>query len=500
MGIVTNKRTRRQFLVGTGNTLLALPFLPSLFHSSVSSAQTVTVPKRMMLFCIEHSPLDDVWVPNSAASTNSGTIGNLKILSKSLKSLGSLSELSPLLTSPIFETLRKNDQLTLVRGFDMIYGAAHEDLGGLGGSKNHSCPTIDTIIEASKSLYSDSEAYMTKAIRIDTMLNWLSNQKVGSALQAVTPYGHDLNKYFRDTHYYTLPEMYGEVFKSLTGGTVSPEDTTNKLKTNILNRVFESFKSYKSNRKISSDDVARLDQHLGFLSDIQKKINIVIPTSTCTKPANPGSQSDAKVIHELYLDLLVAAFKCGLTKFGAMKFDSHDPQWMPGLDLDEGQVVHEVIHGDKGKDEKLRVHKLLNTYIYNAIGDRFLTGLSQVEDDSGRTYLENMITAFMPKFGLESASVSAGHGGWNTQTLLVGSMGGRLKSGNFLLYPTADAGNYQTRRLPHNALFITLFNLLGIPASEYQQYSNTGQGWGVYENLIAKDFSTRFYGGLTELL
>ena len=373
----------------------------------------------------------------------------------------------------------------------MQAGIGHPNLSGMGGSKEDICPTFDTIIEDSPTVYpSTTSAAVTKAIRVDLdQSNWLSYRKIGTSLQPLAPYGRAR----------TL-NLYNDVFSSLTNGTVAPSDMTNKLKTNILNRVFQSFQSFKSSRKISSDDIARLDQHMGFLSDLQKSLNIALPPSAlCAKPGAPIESSDPLIFNQVYLDLLAVAFKCGLTKLGVMKFESHHALWLPGLSLPQGTNLHAGIHGGTTADlwaNKRNAHTSYNKFIYNKVAERFLNSMNVLEGSTGRTYLDNMITAVLPKFGMEKADSYSGHRGVDTQAMLIGSMGGRLRSGRLYHFPEPS----YRKRLPHNALFVTLLDLMGVPRAEYAQYSNAGKGWGIYGSTLQNPLAARYYEGLSEIM
>ena len=488
MSIVYCKKTRRQFIVGTGNTLLALPFLPSLF-SSVALAQTAAAnDRKIMLFLTDHNMSKSYWIQPAMATSAVGSSGTKEVL---LRSLSAMGQVSPMLTDSVFNALRLKDQLTIVRGLDMQAGVGHENLSGFGGSREDVCPTFDTVIEDSPTVYpTTTSAAVTKAIRIDLdSSGWVSHRKIGSSLQFVQPYGSN-----KDHKALFVTGMYEEVFRSLTNGTVATADTTNQLKTNILNRAFESFKSFKSSRKISSDDIARIDQHMGFLSDIQNGLNAVTNiTATCSLPGAPAINNDPLVLNPLYLDLLAVAFKCGLTKLGVMKFEAQDALWLPGLSLSQGVGLHGGMHGGGTADlwaQKRNAYTSYNQYIYNTVASRFLNAMNVPEGTTGRTYLDNMITAIMPKFGMEDTDGGSGHGGGDTQAMLIGSMGGRFRSGRFYSYPD---------RLPYNALLVSLLDLMGVPRTEYAKYSNTGKGWGIYGSTTGNPFASRYYENLTEL-
>ena len=273
MSVVYCKKTRRQFLVGTGNTLLALPFLPSLFSSEASAQTAAANDRKLMLFVTDHNMMRESWINPLQITTQFRTQGTKEML---MRDFSSLAAVSSVLSDPMLDTLRMNNQMTILRGMDMQQGVGHENLAGLGGSRNDICPTFDTIIEDSQGVYPSASTppSVTKALRIDMgQSGWLSYRKVGSVFQSVSTYGKDSYlQQFSDVKPYTVVGMYNDVFKSLTNGTASPAEMTNKLKTNILNRVFGSYQSFKSNRRVSSDDIARLDQHMGFLSDLQRSL------------------------------------------------------------------------------------------------------------------------------------------------------------------------------------------------------------------------------------
>ena len=498
MSVVYCKKTRRQFLVGSGQTLLALPFLPSLFSSQALAQAAAPTDRKLMTFLVDHNMMVDYWIPKATAVTSVGSAGVKEIM---LKTLSTMSEVSPMLTAPIFNSLRLADKMTLIRNLELQAGTGHENYAGMGGVRD-ACPTFDTIIEDSNSVYgATTPPSITKAIRVDfDQSNYLSLRQVGTTFQQVVPYGFDQNNYFYNTKYYTLPVLYNDVFSLLTNGTASPIDTTNTLKSNILNRVFESFRSFKSNRKISSDDIARIDQHMGFLADLQNSLNVTLPpVVSCAKPSSPTVTKDPLIYSPLYIDLMSVAFQCGLTKFGSLKFEGQDPKWLPGLSLPDGTGLHGAVHGGSTAAEwalKRHAHTTYDKYNYNQLVARFLSNMNIMEGTTGRTYLDNMVTAVLPKFGMEDTDRGSGHDGSDTQTMLFGSMGGRLRTGSLLTMPTA-AGDL---RLPYNSVLVTLLEMMGVPPTDYVKYSNRGKGWGHYVSTDGGTFGARFFTNIPELI
>lgn len=490
------RKTRRQFLMGTGKTLLALPLLPSLMPVE-AFAQTAVAPKRMMLFWFDHNNLNDLWPARSVATTNVGSHGSKQIL---LSSLGSASSISPILENNRYQSLR--DQITIIRGLDTAtaYGSAHGNYplaSAIGRNSEGNFPTIDTVFEQSKSLYPDStDIRVRKAIRVNLLGGSLFYQKVGNSIQTVPGYqapGWQTNG---------IKSFYDEVFGGLTAGTVPPQDMTNQLKSNILNRVFGAYTDFKNNRRISADDKARLDQHLSYISDLQKSFAQTAPSElTCTKPTEPALTYDPVLVNRLFLDLLATAFRCNLTKFGTMAFEAQDPQWITGLNS-LGSNVHDAMHGTVGKAMQIKAYETWWKYFANQIADRFLAPLDVLEGNTGKTYIENMVTGMLCAGGMQNANANDdnGHNGLDSQQVLIGNMGGELLSGRYLSLPK-DPRPWPPANMPYNCFLLTLLKLMGVPPSEYAFATPDGKGFGYYGDFDANHpLKSRFYSPLTEIL
>ncbi|MNL00337.1 hypothetical protein D3C87_1207680 [compost metagenome] len=444
-----------------------------------------------MMFWFDHGNLNLMWPSKSLATTAVGTSGSKEVL---LRSLGSTSAFSTVLNNARYESLKNADQLTIVRGLDasVPYGSAHGNFPlaqAMDRNSEGGFPTIDTVLEASKTLYPDSTpSNVRKAIRVDLLgAGGLFYQKVGSAAQVVPGYSHN-----------SLRTFYNEVFSGLTAGTAAPVDTTAQLKSNILNRVFGAYTDFKNSRRISMDDKARLDQHMGYISDMQKSLAQAAPQITCAKPNDPGAVVDPKLFNALYMDLLATAFKCGLTKVGVMVFEGHDPQWIPGLS-GLGTNVHDAMHGSVGTAMQRTAFEVWWKYYTNMIADRFLAPLDVQEGNTGRTYIENMVTGMLCAGGMQDLGNDNGHTGMDSQQLLIGNMGGALRSGRYVSLPNPKP--YTMTGMPYNCFLLTLLQLMGVPPSEYAFATPDGKGFGYYGGFPATHpQKSRFYSPITEIL
>jgi hypothetical protein len=505
MSVVYNK-SRRQFLVGSGQTLLALPLLPSLFSSEAEAQIAFDNQRKLMVFWTDHNNAPEFWPERSFANTVIGSSGTRE---RMLSQLSSATAINPLMSNSLYNTLRQQNLISIVRGMD-IQGSGGHGPGPFGGVYDYnsgavvtdadSMPTFDSIIDSSPTVYPTSTpSYVTNGIRVGfTGANGQYLRKVGTTFQPIPYYGFDANSYYNNIGYYTLPVLYNEVFRGLTAGTVAPTDTTNQLKTNILNRVFQSYTSFRSNRRISSADVSRLEQHMSFISDLQRRVNAVVTpvTISCNRPAAPPTTTDPLVFNQLYVDLLALSFKCGLTKLGTLCFDSHSPSWLPGLNLPQGLELHGAIHGDSSNyAAKRHAFEIYHRYNLELIANRFLAPLNELEGNSGRTYIDNMITVYMSQMGMETIMAGSGHSSADMQQVMFGSMGGRMRAGRYMALPEING-----RRLPHNAFLVTLLQLMGVPSSEYSHLTNTGQGFGYYNSTTGHPLASRYYQPITELL
>jgi len=501
MGIGYCKKTRRQFLVGSGKSLLVLPILPSLLPTE-ALAQAATPPRRLMSFTWGHNSINQNWPQTSLAATSVGTVGAREVLLRNLQS----SQMGNVLSDSRFAALRAADQITIIRGFNHAFdgNVPHSNAvvaAGRGDNSAGNYPSFEAILEQSRTLYpASTPASVRRAIRVvhgDASSPFF--QKVGSSVQRLSAYGRDFSAYDVGNRTNTLHTFYNDVFSSLTGGTTSPSSQTNALRTNILNRVFPAFSSFRNNRRISSDDRALLDQHMGFLSDLQTSFAQIPQTQNCTQPAQPGNYNYNQALYlPVYLDLLALAFRCGLTKVASMQIDG-ESQFVPGAQQYDDRP-HLSIHGLPGESNggiaaKAPIMRVLHNYYFNLIYDRFLTPLNVQEGATGRTYLDNMLTAWLSAGGVEGDTQGSGHGGWDSQQVLIGSMGGALRSGRFYRYPEVNG-----QWMPYNTMLITLMHLMGVPQADYAYATPDGRGVGYYGYGSGQPFQSRFYQPLSEIL
>ena len=511
------RKSRRQFLVGAGKTMLALPLLPSLL-SETAQAQALVPPRRLMMFVFDHNNYAPLWLPKSAATTPVGNIGAKELL---LKTLGTTANVSKVFKHPMYQTLLNSDQLSIIRSltsyqrlkaengslFTANDGGHGNTVLAAGSGRNSEAapgstlpghPTIESIIEASQSVYPTltTPSNVTKALRVQMLNTPFSYQRVGNTIQQASYFPYYFNVE-------SVATAYNQVFAGLTNGTTAPVDNTNQLKSNILNRVYESYVSFKSSRKISADDKSRLDQHMSFISQLQGSYSNIVPpaTQTCTKPTTPTNGATLTQATELYMQLFALAFKCGLTKCGSLYFDGGvNPS--PEIDNFDNEGFHGVLHGGGPTDivradRQKKAFEIWWTYYADKIGSHYLSSLNVEEGSTGKTYIQNMLTGLLCGGGMSKyAGGDGGHMSYDSQQILLGNMGGAIRSGYYTALPDQ---NYNT--LCYNSFLITLLQAMGVTRSEYESTSSDGKGIGNYVGIAADHpYRSRMYDPIFEIL
>ncbi|MGE4133545.1 MAG: DUF1552 domain-containing protein [Bdellovibrionales bacterium] len=501
--VINCSRTRRQFLIESGS-YLALPFLASLAPKAWS--QVAPSPK-IMLFGMDHGDVGRNWLAPSVATTSVGSIGAKE---RMLKSLAGISAVSPTWNNSTLNSLRLSDQMTIIRGLDVVSAISgpyttsfdtdsahcghhlHMDTRVPGVYKANAFPTIESILETSRTAIPVKTA--ASVIRIyDGSDGWYTyKDPANGSLQQVS----DL----RYQEYPAFTKFYNDLFGSVTEGgqtTVVPS-REKQLKAGLLDRIFPAYQKAINSRRISSEDRNSLNSHMQLISDLSK-LNSQSQTVSngCVKPARP---TDAQINYNdigtlrVMLRLLASAFKCGVSQVGVWMLDTNDPQWIPAIaQVTGGSHLHDSIHGDLGKDKAATCLAGLWKAYCDEIADHFLSPLMEPDPSNGRTYLDNMLVGVLGSGGL--VDDVGGHNSLDTQQILFGSMGGRIKAGRYYSMPRSGGHG-----LPYNTLLITFAQLMGMTPAQYAFATPAGKGIGYYAPYTSHPYQSRWYDPIHEIL
>ncbi|HYQ40791.1 MAG TPA: DUF1552 domain-containing protein [Polyangiaceae bacterium] len=505
-GLVQDGMSRRIFLRGAGGALLALPFLESL-QPKAAAAQAMAAPKRLIVFKSFSTQLIKQWYPaftgngyqlkNSKYKDNRGdgtTLLTQKLVSGSNYTWAPLADLKT--DQGISGILGANlnpflDKLTLIRGLDFLPSVNH-NFGGLLGNfssctKATPCdadslmdvPTIDQVLAYSPKFYQSTPGLRSLHVSqgvVDAM-SYSDGGKTGAPVEQLKTR--------------TNPrDVFNDLFAGLMAdnGSGPPMPDPDAL---LVDRVVEQYRSLKQSSRLSADDKAKVEQHIGFLAEVEAKLSTVSKLS-CVKPADPGSldnnngtdPTDIKKKWDLFLDLVVAGIACDRTRL--VTIGVHKALG-PGPDPADSKLVghyhsedasggtwHGLAH-DFGNENSRRMLAGINHWIAQELFAKLLEKLN-VAEAGGETMLDNSLVYWGNELGFN-------HIAYSVPCLLAGSAGGYIKTGRYLDYIDWDGRSYFSQEdgnvikgIPHNRFLVTLLQAMGLSPADYERDGQAGYG------------------------
>lgn len=206
--------------------------------------------------------------------------------------------------------------------------------------------------------------------------------------------------------------------------------------------------------RLAGPEKERLDQYLESVRGTERQLtSLVTLTASCTRPGaiDPSlSKTDGDVRSEMFqahLDIAASALTCGLTRVVTLQMggDFFESGHYAFLGEDRLIGAHGQWHGDPNKNKH---YKLYGYHAGNvaAMRDRLAT-----VREGGATAADNTLFMMMNSGGAQH------HDGWNTHwMLLLGSLGGQLKTGRYI--------DYAAQRSVSDA-FVSAANALGVNVS-----------------------------------
>ena len=213
---------------------------------------------------------------------------------------------------------------------------------------------------------------------------------------------------------------------------------------------------------VSADDKQKLDQHLTAIEEIENRLGLDASGCDSFEGLTVPSAPSPDVTLDLYIDLIVAAFACDLTRVASVQMsaghDFHDYRW---LDPTFSGEFHSWTHGiveqaatadrEQLPDAAQRVARAM-TWRSEKFA-RLLTKLKATPDVEGNV-LDNSGVLWWTE-------TARAHTYTNATWLLAGKMGGKLRSGhrqnvggahhNRLLTTIARAAGVDTNRIGDTA-------------------------------------------------
>jgi len=470
--------SRRQLLLGASGFSLGLPWMKSLLPRELEAAPTPT-ERRFVAFATNHGgifetamyPSDDLFSEDMGLYTgHSVRRGALQAdpvagetrLSEILR--GDSSRLTPELLS----------KMNVLRGLDIPFYIAHHTGGHLGnyarndgnGSDGQAAqmsqmPTIDQLMAWSDGFYSDLAGIRERSLVFGSerlSYNWTNPSARTGGIQEISGEDDPLT-------------VFNQVFV--------PEEDPNEPapRPPIVDKVFESYQSLRqSDRRLSSLDRQRLDDHMDRLAELERKLHAggVRRASCGSSPAPSGDREVASEYYSMINDVIAAAFLCGTSRIAVVKvretnFTEYAGDWH-----------QEIAHQWSSPDPQARLQEVNQMVFEHVLLD--LAHKLNVEEAPDCNVLDSSLLQWTQESGEET------HDSRSLPVVTFGGAGGRIQTGNYCDYRrrtqegivSAWGQEKGYSGLVYSQWLAQVLQAMGVSREEFEDIEHNGQaGYGL---------------------
>jgi hypothetical protein len=428
-------RQRRLFLKGASGVSVGLPFLPSLMPRAASAASGGG-PPRLVLMAQKHGAFG----PRLHADLSDKVTNTQMLFAGHQAKWGPIPSsqsagktvISPILTAnSTVLTPRMLSKLNIIQGLDTPSIGGHNDSAyGNLGTETSPIPSIDQVVAWSPSYYKPGTFQQRSIVAgYSSVSSYHSNPSTRTGTVQPVKSNGDPQRLF---------DQYFMGFKPPASGAavVAPVATRKPL----VDHVLEHYKLIRnSNRRLSEGDKFRLDGHMQMLSELQRRVTTqpiaagagcAVPTRTTkvfpynkvgekaglvTPPDQLRSPAESIALHQLYNDIIAAAFKCGLTRVAVVTpyekndtFSSYTKNW------------HDAAH-----DHAFDAYQESYQNFFSGVVLDLAKKLDE-EESGGTSYLDNSLICWVNEHGAVTHAPS------NKMLVTLGGAGGYFKTGNYL--------------------------------------------------------------------
>ncbi|MFK7930702.1 MAG: DUF1552 domain-containing protein [Myxococcota bacterium] len=483
------RTTRRHFLRGLAGFTLAIPVLPSLLPRSARAAGPS--PQRFIAMGTEHG---GIWqqnlYPSDSTLTDTRPYAGHTIRRGDLSSTttGGRTEISRILSaSSAVLSPGLVSRMNVMRGFDVPFYLAHHRGGHLGNYaendgnggdgqavQNHPMPTIDQVLAWSNEFYPDTSGILERSLVLG-----------GRSMSA----GHaDPND--PRTSIGNLPNdwdsraVFRRIFRARDANPRRP----------VVDLVIEDYQRLRdSDRRISSADRDRLNQHMERLYELERKLNATASCEDLDVPdvssvqiiqrsgygQNPELQKQA---WQLLNDVIVAAMSCDTCRIATMRVDQ---TFSPYVGDWHQEIAHQAqgvswaappsLGGDHPNEILAQGYQRTFEHVFADLAAKLLA----VTDENGETLLDNTLLQWTH----ESGPVT--HDPIEMPVITAGSAGGAIKTGHYADFrnlgsiasaPNAGSSIESHTGIIYNQWLGTVLQAMGVPRASYERDGYGGYG------------------------
>jgi hypothetical protein len=285
---------------------------------------------------------------------------------------------------------------------------------------------------------------------------------------------------------YSPQAAFDRLFGDFTPNLSVEESARRKfLKKSVIDAVLGDYNQLFNSARIGAVDRQRLDSHVSFIRDLEKRLEQDSPAPTgCSAPARPPTMveyrtSDLPRVLSNHIDVLVAAIRCDLTRVATlgMAFRGHTyGSFLSSQTSHHHSMSHETSAASTAG--LFEIDKFLGSKIAE-----LATKLDVVEDPAtGSTYLDNTLIYWGHELcGANEPGLQLNHEYIDMPVLFVGG-GSFLNTGRYVDYRRVGTGHrfHPTiwKGRPYNDVLVTILQAFGLAPAEYEQ--NGKPGFGLY--------------------
>lgn len=482
---MANRINRRMVLKGAAGFTLAMPFLHSLAgRGSIAEAQGAAHPKRFVAFgTCDGGIWQEFMYPNDSGLADTGTAPGGHTVRRGALSpavAAGVAALSPVLSASSGTlTASLASKLNVLRGLDVSFYMGHHAAGHLGnfgtsdqGASLPLLPTIDQVLANSDTFYGNAPSLLQRSMVIGHPgMSW---EQQGAGITRISPNNNPR-------------ALFESIFRAGTGGGggATPAETPPRP---VVDLVLEDYRRLReSNRRLSSLDRVRLDDHMSRLSELERKLMVVpvaSPAVSCgdiSQPMDRGSENgdaaDQVSRLQMFNDIVAAAFACDTSRIAT--FLSGDAATMYSFSDFRGDWHLEVAHGvieSPSQAERERFEALTveaGQAFFEHVFLDLASKLDAINQGDGTSVLDSSLLQWTQEAGCET------HTQIEMPVITAGSAGQYFKTGNYVdLRQNASStrNGVPTPGVLYNQWLGNILQAMGLNPEEYNVDNNGGYG------------------------
>lgn len=459
---------RRNFLMGAGGAVLAIPALHSLMPTAARANVGDGVRRNFISWRITNGMFGHDWFPTDAATSGVSLVEpNVREMA-----LGDIDGPISTLLDTQFDPFR--DRMNLLRHIDRLDTADHNRRTGLFGWGNTDGIDVASLPPSIDNLIAE-HAFDIPSIPLNLGVRW--SETAASCSVTTTAAGEVIEQ----------PGLYpAQAFQALFAD-FDIDDVAaarrREQKRLLVDRALEHYNSVRNHPRLSAADRDALDEHVEHMYTLENQLSLA--AADCSPPDDPGAignaPEDVDARAQAVVDIAIAALRCEMTQ-------------VVNLYLDPDVLFTDALHGVAGghhgashNNDAGSIQSIQNAHRWHMgyLAD-FLAKLDVGQDlVNGGTLLDNSLVLVNNEIGnqngqsgTQSGDIDLNHGALDNQVLLIGSAGQRLRTGNYLDYRTDFTRNRWSQYIgtSYNWVLVTCMLAMGLDPETWEVGGQPGYG------------------------